>query len=158
MAFLTQTPPIALGSPFFDKLVLLAKAYPFGSASSFFSSVFISSFQIHIESSSKPILPLLITPLNQRLPLESVIIPRMSFHRSTPEISTADAPCRDHKGICQLLTERCRSYRSYKYIPFTYYQSLRNSYNVHTESMKNFDEGYLSCRKIYLIYHDILLT
>ena len=31
-----------------------------------------------------------------------------------------------------LHTERCRSYRSYKYIPFAYYQSLHNSYNVHT--------------------------
>ena len=29
-------------------------------------------------------------------------------------------------------TGRCRSYRSYKYIPFTYYQSLSNSYNVYT--------------------------
>ena len=26
-----------------------------------------------------------------------------------------------------LHTERCRSYRSYKYVPFTHYQSLRNS-------------------------------
>ena len=34
--------------------------------------------------------------------------------------------------LCLLHTERCRSYRSYKYIPFTYYQSLRNSYNVYT--------------------------
>ena len=28
--------------------------------------------------------------------------------------------------------ERCRSYRSYKYIPFMYYQPLCNSYNVYT--------------------------
>ena len=31
-----------------------------------------------------------------------------------------------------LHTERCRPYRSYKYIPFTYYQSLRYSYNMYT--------------------------
>ena len=29
-------------------------------------------------------------------------------------------------------TGRCRSFRSYKYIPFTHYQSLRNSYNTYT--------------------------
>ena len=47
-------------------------------------------------------------------------------------ICIADAPCRDHKGIGELRTERCRSYRSYKYIPFTHYQSPRNSYNTYT--------------------------
>ena len=31
-----------------------------------------------------------------------------------------------------LHTEKCRSYRSYKYIPFTHYQSLHNSYIVYT--------------------------
>ena len=44
----------------------------------------------------------------------------------------ADAPCRDHKGIGQFHTGRCRSFRSYKYIPFTHYQSPRNSYNTYT--------------------------
>ena len=38
-------------------------------------------------------------------------------------------PC-CHSGV--LHTEKSRSYSSYKYIPFTYYQSLRNSYNVYT--------------------------
>ena len=40
-----------------------------------------------------------------------------------------------NKGIIiwmKFHTGRCRSYRSYKYIPLTYYQSLRNSYNVYT--------------------------
>ena len=31
-----------------------------------------------------------------------------------------------------LHTEKCRSYRSYKYIPFPHYQSLGNSYIVYT--------------------------
>ena len=56
-------------------------------------------------------------------------------------LCTADAPCRDHKGICYLHTERCKSYRSYKYIPFTYYQSLRNSYNVYTFMIRS-NRGY----------------
>ena len=37
-----------------------------------------------------------------------------------------------NQRICILHTERCRSYRSYKYIPFAHYPSLRNSCNVYT--------------------------